>query len=104
MSTYFVTFRIADETISGQSYAKRRQSIIDAIYNKQGYWEETTSFVIAVSTLDTKSFATKASAGLCVKNDILVAFDPEDMSMAYFGPVEFPNALASFFETTTKLQ
>ncbi len=98
MSTYCVTFRIADGTVGGKTYEERRQSIIDAVYPKGGgYWEETTSFILVNSDLNTHDFAKKASSGLNVANDMLVAFDPSDMSAAYFGAVKHPDVLTSFF-------
>jgi len=104
MSTYCVTFRVSAETIDGKTYAERRQSIIDAVHIKgQGYWEETTSFFLVESNLDTASFAKSASKGLSAASDMLVAFDPEDMSMAYFGAVRHPDALGSFFRIAKKV-
>jgi hypothetical protein len=104
MSTYCVTFRVAAETIGGKTYAERRQSIIDAVHIKgRGYWEETTSFFLVESDLDTPSFAKNASKGLNAANDSLVAFDPSDMSMSYFGAVRHPDALGSFFRIAKKV-
>ncbi len=103
MSTYFVTFRVAHQTVGGSTYDERRQSIIDAVYTEHGYWEETTSFLIVDSSLNTKSFAANASQGLNANHDLLVAFDPDDMSVAYFGAIEHPDVLASFFRTAQKL-
>jgi hypothetical protein len=104
MSTYCVTFRVADKTLNGKTYDERRQSIVDAVRTEDmGYWEETTSFFLVESNLQTEPFAKKASTGLDATNDMLVAFDPEDMSMAYFGAVKHPDVLASFFRTAKKL-
>ena len=46
MATYCVTFRLSERTINGQTYDDRRQSIIDAVHEGKGYWEETTSFFL----------------------------------------------------------
>jgi hypothetical protein len=41
--TYCITFRIADKTVLGATYADRRQKLIDnARAEELGYWEETT--------------------------------------------------------------
>jgi hypothetical protein len=68
-----------------------------------GFWEETTSFFLVESNLGTHSFAKTASAGLSAKDDMLAAFDPSDMSVAYFGAIMHPAVLASFFRTAKKL-
>lgn len=103
-STYCVTFRIADRTINGKTYDDRRQSMIDAVRMQgAGYWEETTSFFLVESNLDTASFTEAASRSLSAKDDMLVAFDPSDMSLAYFGAIVHPDVLASFFRTAKKL-
>lgn len=103
-STYCVTFRIADLTVSGRTYNERRQSIVDAVRTEGlGYWEETTSFFLVESNLDTASFTKAASKGLSSSHDMLAAFDPSDMSVAYFGAIEYPDVLASFFRTAKKL-
>ena len=103
MTTYCVTFRVADQTVGGRTYSERRQSIIDAVYSSDGYWEETTSFILASSALDTNSFAAKAAGGLSEAHDMLVAFDPADMSVAYFGAIKRADVLATFFRYVKKL-
>lgn len=103
MGTYCVTFKLAAQTVNGNTYEERRQSIIDAVYSENGFWDETTSFILVNSPLNTNDFAAKASEGLSAKHDLLVAFDPEDMSMAYFGTVEDPEVLSSFFRYAKKL-
>ena len=104
MPSYCVTFRIANETISGKTYDQRRQSIVDAVYTKgSGYWDETTSFFLVDSELNTLDFAKWASSGLSASKDMLVAFDPSDMSMAYFGAVKHTEVVASFFRSSQKV-
>ncbi len=99
MSTYCITFRIADKTAGGATYADRRQSLIDAVRGDNGYWEESTSFILTTSDLDTHSFASLAAEGLSEVDDKLVVFDPSDMSLAYFGDIRHPEELSSFFRT-----
>ncbi|ERP87267.1 hypothetical protein Q669_10915 [Labrenzia sp. C1B10] len=104
MATYCVSFRLANKTIGGKSYDERRKLIETNVWAKgQGYWDETTSFILAGSDLDTFSFAKKASEGLGAKDDILLVFDPSDMSAAYFGPVDSPEILGSFFNVLKKV-
>jgi hypothetical protein len=97
MSTYCITFRIADKTINGKTYDERYQQLVDNVYTDSGYWDETTSFMLVTSELSTPAFATKACKGLSAKDDIVVVFDPSDMSASYFGPLKHSDVLASFF-------
>ncbi|CVI58770.1 hypothetical protein CFBP4996_19755 [Agrobacterium leguminum] len=103
MSTYCVAFRIAAKTVNGKTYDDRRQSVIDAVYTKgAGYWEEMTSFFLVSSPLSTSAFIKAASAGLSKADDLLLIFDPSDMSMGYFGNFSHPDVLKSFFVTAQK--
>ncbi|MEJ5081046.1 hypothetical protein [Ochrobactrum sp. MYb379] len=102
--TYVISFRIADKTVGGKTYGERRESLMEAAFTKGlGYWDATTSFLLVNSTLNTEAFAKKLSAGLDANHDMLVVFDPSDMSLAYFGAVMEPRVLASFFNTVKKL-
>ncbi len=99
MFTYCVTFRIADKTVGGKAYDDRRQLLINNVYPKDGggYWEETTSFFLVQSSLGTPEFSAKACKGLSANDDLVVVFDPSDMSACYFGPVAHPDVLKHFF-------
>ena len=102
MSHYCVTFRIADQTVKGKTYDDRRQGLIEALRGA-GYWEETTSFILAESDLDTPSFTARASKALSRADDLLVVFDLADMSACYFGALLHADVLASFFPRLQKL-
>lgn len=97
MSTYCITFRIADKTVGGKTYDDRYQQLVDNIYSDSGYWDETTSFMLVSSALSTPAFAARACKGLSAQDDIVVVFDPSDMSASYFGPVKHADVLSSFF-------
>lgn len=104
MSTYCVTFRISDQTVNGKTYSQRRQQIVDnARTENMGYWDETTSFFLVESTLQTPDFARKVCSGLSERHDMVVVFDPEDMSANYFGAVEHVEVLHSFMPKLKKL-
>lgn len=104
MSNYCVTFRIADKTVGGKKYDERRQTLVDnARKDNEGYWEETTSFLLVGSSLDTPSFTRKVCKGLSAADDLVVVFDPDDMSANYFGPLEHVEVLKSFFPRLQKL-
>lgn len=103
MSTYFVTFRIDSRTINGRTYSERRQSLLDHVVQKgRGFWDETTSFVLVESPLSTTDFVHEASKGLSAACDMVMVFDPDDQSAAYFGDVKHPDVLASFLPKLRK--
>ena len=62
-----------------------------------GYWEDTTSFFLITSELNTDEFAAKACMGLSATEDMVFIFDPSDMSASYFGAAKHPDVLRSFF-------
>jgi len=102
--TYCVTFRIADKTVGGKTYADRYQQLIENVHTQgYGYWEETTSFLLAQSGLNTTDFAQKAVKGLSATDDLVVVFDPSDMSAVYFGPLKHGDVLRGFFPKLKKL-
>lgn len=104
MSTYCVTFRIADKTINGKTYDQRRQQLIDNVHAEgAGYWEETTSFFLKTSSMDTNEFSANACKGLSSQDDMVFIFDPADMSACYSGPVKYLDVLKSFFPKAKKL-
>jgi hypothetical protein len=102
MSTYCITFRIADKTVGTKTYSDRYQQLVDNVYTEHGYWDETTSFMLVSSELSTPAFAAKACKGLSAADDMVVVFDPSDMSASYFGPVKHADALGSFFRGLKK--
>jgi hypothetical protein len=77
-----------------------RRSAHKQIPRDGGYWDETTSFILVESNLNTPAMAKHVSKGLSAKDDMLVVFDPSDMSCAYFGAVMHPDVLKSFFSNT----
>lgn len=103
MSTYAVTFRIANRTVGGKTYNERYQAFMNRVYSDNGYWAETTSFILTTSRQSTSAFAKHISAELSKADDLVVVFDPSDMSCAYFGALEHKDALASFFNTCWKV-
>lgn len=103
MATYCVSFRIANQTVGGETYQDRYDRLISNVHDGcDGFWAETTSFILVGSDLDTVSFATKASAGLSARHDTVLVFDPDDMSAAVFGKIERLDILESFFKVLQK--
>ncbi|MCJ2096992.1 hypothetical protein MKK67_31430 [Methylobacterium sp. J-072] len=105
MDTYCVTFRIADRAVNGKSYSERRDKLVENVRSKGGgYWDETTSFFLVESNLNTPSFAAQAADGLSEQYDMLFVFDPKDMSACYFGAVTHVDVLRSFFPKIQKVK
>jgi hypothetical protein len=104
MWNYCVTFRIANQTVAGQTYADRYSKFIEAVrFEKAGYWEETTSFLFVESALHTDAFTKRVVQGLSAGHDMVVVFDPTDMSACYFGAVEHVDILRTFLPKLKKL-
>jgi len=103
MFTYCVTFRIADRTVNGKTYAERREMLIEnARKEKGGFWEETTSFLLVESSLTTPEFAKRTCTDLSLEHDLVLVFDPSDMSASYYGALEHLDVLKSFFPALKK--
>jgi hypothetical protein len=104
MSTYCVSFRIANKTVGDKTYEERRQQLIENVREKErGFWDETTSFILAESNLDPRGFTAKAVKGLSATDDLVFVFDPADMSACYFGALGRQDVLGSFFPGLQKL-
>lgn len=104
VSSYYVTFRIASMTVGGKTYADRRQSLVENARAEQlGFWDETTSFIIAESELSTPDFTKRICKGLSANHDMVVVFDPVDMSANYFGALAEVDVLQSFLPKLKKL-
>lgn len=104
MFTYCVTFRIGDRTVGGKTYQDRYNQLIDNITDEGGaYWGEPTSFYLVESDLMTPDFAKKAVRGLSSNDDLVLVFDPSDMSANYFGPVEHAEVLRALLPQAKKL-
>ena len=103
--TYAVTFRIEDKTVAGRSYSERYNDFMDEIRSKGlGFWSDTTSFMFVESEEDTGTFAKRIVRHLSKSNDMVVIFDPSDMSSRYFGKVEYPDTLSSFLPGVQKIE
>jgi hypothetical protein len=104
MSTYVVTFRIADRTVGGKSYQDRYDALIENLTaNHDGIWFDTTSFYLVGSHEDARTFAERIVHGLSPQYDMLFTFDPDDMSACYLGSVAALDVLKSFFPNSEKV-
>ena len=89
MSNYCITFRLANKTVGGKTYQNRYDLLVsNAITQGKGFWDEPTSFFFVESALDTNAYAAKVCKGLSAADDLVIVFDPSDMSACYFGVVE----------------
>lgn len=104
---YCVSFRIADGGSDKSTYEQRYEALMENIQKAKmksgGYWIETTSFLLVESALGTQEFCAAITKGLNAKKDMVVVFDPSDMSSAYFGSIEHPDVFGSFFKTAKKV-
>lgn len=102
---YAISFRIADKTVNAKTYEDRRQSLITGARasGEMGFWDGTTSFILVESEMNTYEIAKSASKGLSEKDDMLLVFDPSDMSAGYFGAVPETKVLGTFFPGLKKL-
>lgn len=97
MATYCVTFRIANKVVDGKDYDTRRKLLLNnACEGSDGWWAEPTSFIIVSSPKDTYEFAKQVTKVLSAKIDLILIFDPSDMSAVCFGNVEHPSILSEF--------
>jgi 5'(3')-deoxyribonucleotidase len=104
MFTYYVTFRIHDATVNGASYQTRYDALMKNVrLPDQGFWTETTSFILAESNLNTHEFAESLIKNLSPTHDLIVVADPTDKSASYFGKVEHLDVLKSFFPRIKKI-
>lgn len=104
MANYCITFRIADETVNGKTYDQRREQLIENVYTKgSGFWDDTTSFILVESNVDTMTLAKRAKTALSAADDMLLIFNQSDLSAAYFGVVGHVNVLKSFFPLLQKV-
>lgn len=105
MSTYAITFRIAAITVDGKTYDDRRANLVEnAREAGLGYWDETTSFFLVESYKTTDVIAKRVVSGLSAQHDMLVIFDPEDMSAFYFGAIKYEEVLCSFLRKAKRLK
>ena len=100
---YCVSFRIANKTVNGRSYEDRYKELVNAMHEGLGYWEDTTSFFLVESSLNTPAIAKKGAGALSAVDDMLFVFDPKDMSACYFGNVAHLDVLKSFFPKLQKV-
>lgn len=102
MANYSISFRISDKTIGGRTYDERRKSLVENANSGSGYWEETTSFILVHSALSTEALTAKICKGLSAADDMVLVFDPQDMSACYFGALRHTDVLRSFFPKLKK--
>ena len=59
--------------------------------------------LLVESDEQTRDFAARLVHGLSAKFDMLFTFDPEDQSACYFGAIESPDVLESFFPKAVRI-
>jgi hypothetical protein len=73
MTTYWITFRIADQTISGRDWSARYQALMDTIdQNSTKWWTEPTSFVAFESASAIDALAREFKAAIAPSHDLFL--------------------------------
>lgn len=73
MEDYWVSFRISDKTIGGETYSERREALIGAVLDEsKGYWDETTSFLLVRTSRTIDQLASAAKAAIALSEDLVV--------------------------------
>lgn len=104
MHIYIVSFGIAECEVSGAGCDERRELLMDMLaFESPTFWSETTSFCIAKSEQSTDAFGIYLAAALSPEHDALFILDPADQSAAFFGNVQDPALLQSFFPDLHRL-
>ncbi|WP_031371875.1 hypothetical protein [Lysobacter antibioticus] len=76
MATFWLSFRIAYETVGGKTYETRYNDFTNTLAGlRTKYWEETSSFMIFESAFSIDQIATKAKAAFAPSTDIFVIRD-----------------------------
>lgn len=73
MATYWITFRIADNTVGGRTYDDRYESFTTTILaSSSSYWDQTTSFYIFESDLSIDALASILKMEIAPTCDLFV--------------------------------
>src|SRR5690349_14436287 len=86
MSTYWVTFRIHDQTIGGRTYEKRYSDFVDAVRNQATmWWTKPTSFICFASNNDIDAICSSIKGQLAPAYDLFLIGMPDYKSARIWG-------------------
>ncbi|HAD84486.1 MAG TPA: hypothetical protein DCG71_06535 [Brevundimonas sp.] len=87
--TYWVSFTVRDKTTPRGTYDERRAGVIDALFEvSDGWWPETTSFVMFQSEENALSLAKLVKSKLDPDCDIALIGSPNIKTMKLVGSDE----------------
>mgnify|MGYP001467596370 CR=1 FL=1 len=73
MATYWITFRIADVTVSGRSYEDRYNALVKIVTgNSPKWWVQTTSYLAFTSDQGIGSIAAEFKAAIAPSHDLFL--------------------------------
>ncbi|HEY8037953.1 MAG TPA: hypothetical protein VIF37_20450 [Methylobacter sp.] len=73
MTTYWITFRIADARVGSKSYEDRYNALIEAIDTvATGFWGETTSFIAFSSGKSIDTIAAACKSAIAPTHDLFL--------------------------------
>lgn len=81
MASYWLSFRIHEDTVGGNTYSQRYNALVDAvILLRTKYWEETTAFIVFESASSIDTIAAKCNAVIAKSHDLVLirALDIKD--------------------------
>ena len=86
MTTYWITFRIADVAVAGRSYEDRYNSLIKIVTdNSPTWWGQTTSYLAFNSDQGLDSIAAKFKAAIAPSHDLFLLREMDKQSARICG-------------------
>ena len=86
MATYWITFRIADATVSGRSYEERYNALVKLITdNSPKWWGQTTSYLAFTWDQSIESIAGKCKAAIAPSHDLFLIREMDKQSARICG-------------------
>jgi hypothetical protein len=86
MATYWITFRIADVTISGRSYEDRYNTLVKIVTeNSTKWWGQTTSYLAFTSSQEIGAVAAKFKGAIAPSHDLFLIREMDKQSARICG-------------------
>jgi hypothetical protein len=86
MATYWLTFRLHEEKVSGSSYEQRYKALNDAIDKLSSmWWIEPTSFILFESTQGIDAIAAACKKAIAPTHDVVLLRDLDTKSAVLVG-------------------
>lgn len=86
MAAYWITFRIADVTVSGRTYEDRYNALVKTVTeNSTKWWGETTSYYAFTSSQGIDAVAAKCKAAIASSHDLFLVREMDKKSARICG-------------------